>query len=64
MQIFIEKEATTADRDFEGSARQLLSDLGVNSEEVLIAQNDTLVTLDAQLHNSDVINILSVISGG
>jgi sulfur carrier protein ThiS len=42
----------------------LLTDLDVIAESVLVICNDTLVTKDARLHESDVIEIRPVVSGG
>ena len=64
MEIFLERENKMMQRDFEGTARQLLEILAINPETVLIARNDTLITADATVTNSDKIILLSVISGG
>ncbi len=42
----------------------LLKRLEVNPESVLVIQGDTLVTRDARLDDSDVVEIRPVTSGG
>ncbi|MFC1723760.1 MoaD/ThiS family protein [Nanoarchaeota archaeon] len=51
-------------KKFSGSVRSLLSDLKINSETVLITKNQTVVTEDEILKDTDEVKILSVISGG
>ena len=46
------------------SVVKLLKRLELNPESVLVIQGDTLVTRDAKLADSDVIEIRPVISGG
>ncbi len=46
------------------SVIKLLAHLELNPESVLVIQGDTLVTRDARLADSDVIEIRPVISGG
>lgn len=64
MKIFLERENKNVELDFEGKASDLLKQLGLNVEEVIISQNKTIVTEDANLSNSDEVALLSVISGG
>ena len=64
MNIFIEKENETLNRDFEGSVEELLSELEINPEEVLVVCNLELLTLDDSLDNDCEVKILSVVSGG
>ena len=42
----------------------LLEQLDVNPESVLVIQGDTLVTRDARLSDTDVVEIRPVTSGG
>jgi sulfur carrier protein len=42
----------------------LLEQLDVNPESVLVIQDDTLVTRDARLSDTDVVEIRPVTSGG
>jgi sulfur carrier protein len=46
------------------SVSALLERLDVNPESVLVIQGDTLVTRDARLSDTDVVEIRPVTSGG
>ena len=61
--VFIERE-NKAKKITARSIDELLSKLGINPEEVLIARNNELTTKNAKLKNNDEIRLLSVISGG
>jgi sulfur carrier protein len=54
------------DVDVEGPLRvkELVKRLGLNRESVLVIRGDSLVTGDAQLADTDEIEIRPVISGG
>lgn len=43
---------------------ELVKTLGLNRESVLVIRGDSLVTHDETLHDSDVVEIRPVISGG
>ena len=43
---------------------ELMTSLGLNRESVLVIRGDSLVTGDATLADSDVVEIRPVISGG
>jgi sulfur carrier protein ThiS len=43
---------------------QLLTNLEVVPESVLVIRNDTLATRDEHLHDTDVVEIRPVVSGG
>ena len=64
MNIYIERNNETIQKDFQGSAAQLLSTLAIIPEDVLIIKNNNLVTEEEELTNEDSIKLLSVISGG
>lgn len=64
MKIFIEKTNKRIEKKFNGTVAELLNLLKLNSETVLVTKNNTLVSEDETLNNSDEVNILSVISGG
>lgn len=64
MNIFIESENKNTKIKFTGTATQLLKTLKINSETVLIAKNNELITEDEKLSDKDEVKILSVISGG
>lgn len=46
------------------TVNQLLDSLGMNRESYLVIRNGTLAPGDAQLRDSDVIEVRPVISGG
>ncbi len=64
MKVFIERSEEDMTLEFSGSAKELCELLDVNMETVLILKNDTLVTEDEQLVDSDIIKLISVVSGG
>lgn len=64
MKIFIEKTGEKQDIKFNGIASALLKKLKINPEAVLVIRNNTLITEDEKIENTDEIKILSVISGG
>ncbi len=64
MKIFIEKTGQRQEMKFDGTAASLLKKLKINPEAVLVIRNNTLITEDEKIENSDEIKILSVISGG
>ena len=64
MQIFDERTGKTEELEFSGKASELLSKLKINSEEVLVVRNQSLITLDHDITDDDSIKLLSVISGG
>ncbi len=65
MKIIIKKAGKKElSKKFSGSGKKLLEELKINPEEVLILKNNELVDVDAQLTDSDTVEILSVVSGG
>ena len=64
MKVIIERTKEEKELDFKGTAEDLLSELEINMEEVIVARNGTLVTLETEIGSDDEIKILSVISGG
>ncbi len=64
MKIYIERTKEEKELSFEGKAVDLIKKLGLNTEEVLIIKNNDLITEDEELKNSDIIKLLSVVSGG
>lgn len=64
MRIFLQKEQKTVEREWRGTARGLLRELGINPEVVLIVKDGMLVTLDDDISDAKEIELLSVVSGG
>jgi sulfur carrier protein ThiS len=64
MQIYLERDNKSVKLEFKGTVKELLKKLKVNPETVIVTKNNTLVTLDAKLADTDSVKILSVVSGG
>ena len=64
MEVFIEASNQQKKIKFTGTVSQLLEKLKINSETVIVAKNNELVTEEEKLTNADDIKLLSVISGG
>ena len=63
MKVFIERSREEKDVTA-SSVKDVLEALSINPDTVLVMKNDVLVTEDESLVESDVLKILSVISGG
>lgn len=64
MNISIERTKEEFEKEYSGSAKNLLKELDMLVEDVLIIRNNQLVTEDETLEQEDTIKLLSVISGG
>ena len=64
MNIFVQASGKTRNLSFRGTAYELLSRLDINPETVIVTKNNSIITLDETLADSDEIKILSVVSGG
>ena len=64
MIILIERTKEEFKKKFNGTAKDLLHELNILIEDVLIIRNNQLVTEDEKLLDTDIIKLLSVISGG
>ena len=64
MKVYIEKEQKEKKIKFEGSVKELLIKLKINSETVIVTKNDELISINEKISDKDKIKILSVISGG
>jgi len=64
MKVYIEKQDKHITIKFRGTAKKLLKQLKINSQQVLVSRNGALITEDEQLKDTDSIILLSVISGG
>jgi len=58
-----EKTGTTH-TTVKGTVKDILSTLNINSETVLVVRDNTVITLDKEVQDDDVLTLLSVISGG
>ncbi|HLC90984.1 MAG TPA: MoaD/ThiS family protein [Candidatus Nanoarchaeia archaeon] len=59
-----EKLNTTEEISFSGTVQELLHKLAINPETVLVVRNNEVLVEDETISKDDVIEILSVISGG
>lgn len=64
MKLFIEKQNKKTEMKFNGSVKELLLKLKINSETVIVVKGKELVSEDEKLDDNDDVRILSVISGG
>jgi sulfur carrier protein ThiS len=64
MKVLLRNPRREIDVPAPSTVRQLLRDLDVVPESVLVIRNDTLVTRDARLTDTDVVEIRPVVSGG
>ena len=64
MIIFIEKTEETLERDFKGTAKELLEALDINPVTVIVAADRKLVPLETDITNAKKIDILAIVSGG
>jgi|SaaInlStandDraft_4_1057021.scaffolds.fasta_scaffold501704_1 sulfur carrier protein ThiS len=64
MKIYIQKTGKNSEIKFSGTVLKLLNQLEINPETVIVTSNDVLVTEEDKLINSDLIEILQVVSGG
>ena len=64
MKVFIEKENKRIEKSFNGKAKDLIKEVGVNPETVIIVKNNELITEEDSIEDSDEIKLLSVVSGG
>jgi len=62
--VLLRNPARQVDVDGPLRANALIAHLGLNRESVLVIRGDTLVTGDAVLGDTDVVEIRPVISGG
>ena len=60
MQVFIEYDNKNKEISFNGTVSQLLQQLKINSETVIVAKNNELVTEEEQLSDKDEVKLLSV----
>jgi sulfur carrier protein len=64
MQVNIEQDNTKKTLTFTGTVEQLLKELKINPETVLVIRNKEVLTEDITISNNDIIELLSVVSGG
>jgi len=51
-------------KSFEGTVKSLLANLDINPETVLVVKNGELLQLGDFVSDNDIVEILSVVSGG
>ena len=64
MNVFIERENKKKSIKFNGTVSRLLKRLRLNPATVLVSKNNSLITEEDALKDSDEVKIFSVISGG
>jgi sulfur carrier protein ThiS len=64
MIISIEKTNERLERDFQGTAQQLLEELKINPVTVIVAADKKLVPLETDISGAKRIDILAIVSGG
>ena len=65
LRIINERDQTTQDIAFAGkTVFELLTSLNINPETVLVVRNKEVITEDEAVRDQDILEILSVISGG
>jgi thiamine biosynthesis protein ThiS len=64
MELFMEKTGENKKMKFSGSVASLLAKLKQDTESVIVVKNNTVVTEDEEISETDKVKILSVISGG
>ena len=64
VEVYIEKTETIKKINFTGKAIDLLKKLKINHVTVVIVKNNTIITEQDKIKNSDKIRLLAVVSGG
>lgn len=64
MRVYIETKNKEIKIKNKSSVKHLLRHLKINPETVIVTKNGELATEDTSLKNTDMIKVLSVISGG
>ena len=64
MKLFIEKIGEEKEISYSGNGKDLCKLLGIPIDTVIIVRNNSIVTEDIMLEDTDNIQLLSVISGG
>ncbi len=64
MIIFIEKTGETQERDFSGSAKELVESFDINPVTVIVAADRKLIPIDTDISAAKKVDILTIVSGG
>lgn len=65
IKVFNERENTTSQVVFKGTTvAHLLQQLDLNTEAFLVVRNNEVITEDEHLNDGDIVELISVISGG
>jgi len=64
MKIVIEKTGETIQKDFRGTAEELLAELEINPVTVIVAADRALIPLETVVSDAKEIQILTIVSGG
>jgi sulfur carrier protein ThiS len=64
MIIHIEKTGESLEREFRGTAKELLEELKINPVTVIVAADKELVPLDTDITDVKRVDVLTIVSGG
>ena len=64
--VFFDREnkEKTIELDINSSVKDLLAKMNVNPVTVIVSRDDSIITEDEKVNDSDKIKLISVISGG
>ena len=64
--VFFDREnkEKTIELDINSSVKDLLAKMNVNPVTVIVSRDDSIITEDEKVNDSDKIRLISVISGG
>lgn len=64
MELIFEKDQEKKTLVFSGTVKELLKTLQLNPETVIVTKNNTILSEDDVVENTDTLLLLSVVSGG
>lgn len=64
MQLYIQKDRARISFKYAGTVKNLLERINVNAQTVMVTVNGKMSTEDAQIADTDNVEVLQVVSGG